>query len=221
MNRPPDPVDSDPKDRARAQSSVPVSRETEDRFALFVDELRRWQTIKNLVGPHSLKVVWTRHVADCAQLFGFAPKARHWLDLGSGGGFPGIVLGIMLAEVGGHIHLVESNSRKCAFLRAAARVSGAAATVHEGRIEATIERFTGNIDVVTARALAPLPQLLEWTKVLLRTDAIGLFPKGQDVDAELTLASKSWSIEADVAQSRTDVNGRILIVKRLNPRSES
>ena len=184
-------------------------------------ELGRWQVAKNLVSSSTLAEVWTRHIADSLQLFGLAPEAARWLDLGSGGGFPGLVIGICLAErPGGHIHLVESNSRKCAFLRHVARLTEAPVTVHAARIEDVIDDFTGQVDVVTARALAPLPQLLDWCKELLRTGAVGLFPKGQHLDAELTDSSRCWKIQASTVSSVTDGAARILMVRAAEKRAD-
>lgn len=211
----------DNSDRARALRLTPVSRETEERLALLVAELERWQAAKNLVSGATLADVWTRHVADSLQIARLAPDAKTWLDLGSGGGFPGLVIGICLAEIpGGRIHLVESNSRKCAFLRHAARLTGAPVTVHAARIEDVIGDFTGQVDVVTARALAPLPQLLAWCKELLRTGTIGLFPKGQHLDAELTESSRYWKIQASTVSSVTDGAARILMVQAAEKRAD-
>lgn len=210
----------DKGDRDRALRLTPVSRETQERLSLLVAELGRWQKAKNLVSSATLADVWTRHVADSLQLFKLAPDAKRWLDLGSGGGFPGLVLGICLAETGGHIDLVESNARKCAFLRHAARVTGAPVTVHAARIEDVIGEFTGKVDVVTARALAPLPNLLGWCKELLRTGTLGLFPKGQYLDAELTDASKYWKIQASTVTSVTDPAARILAIRGAEQRAD-
>ncbi|MBN9472147.1 MAG: 16S rRNA (guanine(527)-N(7))-methyltransferase RsmG [Bosea sp.] len=211
----------DNSDRLRGLSLTPVSRETEERLAILVAELERWQRAKNLVSTATLDEVWTRHIADSLQLFDHAPEARRWLDLGSGGGFPGLVLGIRLAEVGGHIDLVESNARKCAFLRHAARLTGAAVTVHAARIEDAMPQFLGKVDVVTARALASLPLLLDWCKELLRTGVIGVFPKGQHLDAELTEASKYWKIQASTFPSVTDSAARILVIRNAQKRTDS
>jgi 16S rRNA (guanine527-N7)-methyltransferase len=210
----------DNSDRQRGLSLTPVSRETEERLAILVAELERWQRAKNLVSTATLDEVWTRHIADSLQLFDHAPEARRWLDLGSGGGFPGLVLGIRLAEVGGHIDLVESNARKCAFLRHAARLTGAAVTVHAARIEDAMPQFLGKVDVVTARALASLPLLLDWCKELLRTGVIGVFPKGQHLDAELTEASKYWKIQASTFPSVTDSAARILVIRNAQKRTD-
>ena len=211
----------DNSDRQRGLSLTPVSRETEERLAILVAELERWQRAKNLVSTATLDEVWTRHIADSLQLFDHAPEARRWLDLGSGGGFPGLVLGIRLAEVGGHIDLVESNARKCAFLRHAARLTGAAVTVHAARIEDAMPQFLGKVDVVTARALASLPLLLDWCKDLLRTGVIGVFPKGQHLDAELTEASKYWKIQASTFPSVTDSAARILVIRNAQKRTDT
>lgn len=206
-------------DRLRAQALVPVSRETQARFAVLVDELLRWQRIKNLVGSDTLAHVWTRHVADSAQLLAVAPTARRWLDLGSGAGFPGLVVAILLVEEGrGEVHLIEANARKCAFLRAAIRATGAPADVHEGRIEALAHHFIGGVDAVTARALAPLPRLLMWTQELLQASALGIFPKGRDFEAELTEASRAWVLNAELHPSRTNPDGRILVISDLRAR---
>ncbi|MGI6246182.1 MAG: 16S rRNA (guanine(527)-N(7))-methyltransferase RsmG [Pseudochelatococcus sp.] len=206
-------------DRGKAEALAPffVSRETSDRLTILVHELRRWQTIKNLVGPGTLDDIWTRHVADSLQLFRCAPETRNWLDLGSGAGFPGVVLGILLREHGeGQIDLVESNGRKCAFLRHAIRATGASAKVHQGRIADILPMMkAGQIEVVTARALAPLHDLLSMAKDLLRSGATGVFPKGQDWEAELTEARKYWRITVDVQPSLIDSRGRILVVREL------
>ncbi len=185
-----------------------------------VAELIRWQNVKNLVSAQAFDQLWTRHIADSLQLLNLAPNARSWLDMGSGGGFPGLVLAIALSESKmAHMHLVESNARKCAFLRHVARVTGASVTVHQARIEVVAPRLAGQIEIVTSRALAPLARLLDWSNSLLTTGATGLFLKGQDIDAELTEASKSWKVTASKQPSVTDSNGRILIVRHLERRT--
>ena len=150
------------EDRLRALPLLAVSRETMDRFDLYVGLLQRWQTIKNLVGPGTMSSVWTRHIADSAQLAKFAPDARIWVDIGSGAGFPGLVIAILLADRPGfHMHLVESNGRKVAFLREVARTLALPVTVHDCRIEAAFSVLPEQIDCLTARALASLKELLE------------------------------------------------------------
>jgi 16S rRNA (guanine527-N7)-methyltransferase len=148
-----------------------------------------------------------------------APHARRWVDLGSGGGFPGLVIACALANTpGAEVHLVESTQKKAAFLRAAAAELALPAIVHAQRIEDFVRAAGKPFDVVTARALAPLDRLIGYAIPLLKKGAVGLFPKGQDVEAELTQASKSWSIEADLIPSKTDRQGRIVVVRRASKR---
>lgn len=190
--------------------NLDVSRETQEKLALLESELRRWQAIKNLVGPATLDQIWDRHIVDSLQLLDLAPNAKTWLDLGSGAGFPGLVLAIAGHERGLKVHLVESNSRKCAFLRHIARLTGVGAIIHEARLETVIDDFIGKADVVSARALASLTKLLEWTEPLLKAGTMGLFPKGRDADIELTEAAKRWKFKVDVLPSLTDSEARIL-----------
>jgi 16S rRNA (guanine527-N7)-methyltransferase len=192
-----------------------VSRETSAKLETLVAELRRWQTIKNLVGPATLGEIWSRHIADSLQLLDFAPSAKVWLDLGSGAGFPGLVLAIAGAERGLAVHMVESNSRKCAFLRHVARLTGVEAKVHEARLETIVPQFVGLADVVSARALASLTELLQWTEPLLKTGTLGLFPKGRDAVFELTEAKKFWTFDTEILPSRTDSEARILRITHL------
>ncbi len=193
-----------------AQNVGVVSRETTEKLRLLETELRRWQAIKNLVGPGTLDDIWTRHIVDSLQLLGAAPNAKTWLDLGSGAGFPGLVLAIAGQPQGLQVDLVESNSRKCAFLRHVARLTEAPATIHEARLETIIPQFVGRADIVSARALASLTKLVEWTEPLLKAGTTGLFPKGRDVDAELTEASRSWKLGTEILPSQTDSSARIL-----------
>jgi 16S rRNA (guanine527-N7)-methyltransferase len=203
------------KDRAVALQLVPVSRETAARLDVFATLLLRWQKAVQLVAPSTLPKLWTRHIADSLQIIEFVPGAKRWIDLGSGGGFPGLVVAIALAETPDAIvHLVESDTRKAAFLREAVRITGASAKVHHERVESAAERFAGSVDIVTARALAPLDRLLELATPWLSSGARGVFLKGQDVDNELTQAAKSWNIAAETFPSRTDPRGRILIIER-------
>lgn len=211
---------ADNPDREHAFRLTPVSRETQERLGILVAELKRWQQAKNLVSSATLDEVWIRHIADSLQLLDHVPRARRWLDLGSGGGFPGLVLGIRLAELGGHIDLVESNARKCAFLRHAARLTGAPVTVHNARIEDVVDGFVGKVEAVTARALAPLPLLLDWCKELLRTGVTGVFPKGQHLEAELTAAAKYWKIQATTFPSVTDSAAAVLVIGGVEKRAD-
>jgi len=174
------------------------------------------QKTLNLVASSTLPQLWTRHIADSLQLLALAPAARTWIDLGAGAGFPGLVIACALAETpGAEIHLVESTQKKASFLRDVARALLLPAIVHAERIEDFAARNARPFDVVTARALAPLDKLLAYAIPLLKTGAVGLFPKGQDVAGELTQASKSWSIEAELIPSKTDPRGRIVLVRRV------
>ena len=207
------------KDREAALALRPVSRETAERLDAFAGELTRWQTVKNLVGRGTLDRIWTRHIADSLQLLDLA-EGEQWVDLGSGAGFPGLVLGIAALDErpGMQVALIESNARKCAFLRHIARLTGAAVTVHQARLEDVIGPL-GSTNVVTARALAPLTDLIGWSEQLLKTGAVGLFPKGRDAAVELTEARKSWRFDADVFPSRTDSDARIIRVRSLHGQS--
>lgn len=201
------------EDRARALRLTPVSHETVVRLDQFVELFLRWHRAVQLVAPSTLAKIWTRHIADSLQLVDLAPNARTWVDLGTGGGFPGLVVAIALAERReALVHLVESDTRKAAFLREAARVTRAPARIHAKRIESAAEQI-GPVDVVTARALAPLPRLIELSRPFVAAGAVGIFLRGQDVDEELTQAAKSWKIQTKVLPSRTDPRGRILVVE--------
>lgn len=202
-------------DRARALRLIHVSRETEQRLDSLVALVIHWQNRINLVAPATLPDAWTRHIADSLQLLPLVEGAKLWVDLGSGGGFPALPLACALAErPGAHIHLVESNHKKAAFLREAARTLALPASVHAERIEDFAARFEPVADVVSARALAPLAKLLTYAAPLLKTGTTGLFPKGQDVEAELTEAAKYWTIDYELAPSKTG-SGQIVIVHRL------
>jgi len=204
-------------DKKRALELTPVSRETEKRLVSFVKALLLWQRTTNLVARSTLPQLWSRHVADSLQLLALAPDAKVWVDLGSGGGFPGIPIACALAETGGFVHLVESNSKKAAFLREAVRAADLPAQVHAVRIENFGESFKKKADVVTARALAPLKVLCDQAFKFIGQGAIGLFPKGQDVEAELTEAAKYWNVEATKVPSRTSPEGSIVVIHGLNP----
>ena len=206
-------------DRARALSVTPVSRETLERLDRFVALLLKWQRSTNLIATSTLGALWTRHVADSLQLIELAPAAKSWVDFGSGGGFPGLPIACALADTpGAAVHLVESNRKKAAFLREAARITGAPAVIHAMRIDKFVDGFRGHAEVVTARALAPLKVLLDECFTLVTSRALGIFPKGQDIGVELTEAATYWKIESDLVPSRTDPKGRILVVRALERR---
>jgi 16S rRNA (guanine527-N7)-methyltransferase len=203
-------------DRARAEALIgsSVSRETWSRLDGLVTQLLKWQVATNLIAPSTLGEIWTRHIADSLQLLTIVSTARSWVDLGSGGGFPGLVVACAMADhAGAEVHLVESSQKKSAFLREAARVLNVPAVVHARRIEDFVNAPVQSFDAVTARALAPLEKLLGYASPLLKKGAIGLFPKGQDVEAELTTASKSWTMQIEFVPSVTDPQARIAVVR--------
>lgn len=205
-------------DKAKALRLTPVSRETEARLDRYLDLLRQWQTKTNLVAPSTLPHLWTRHVADSLQLLRLAPAAKVWVDLGSGGGFPGVVLACALAETtGATVHLVERNSKKAGFLREALRITSAPGIVHATGIEDIVDRIEGPIDCVTARALAPLHQLIGLAQPLMRKGAKGLFLKGQDVESELTEATKYWNIKPLLHSSLTGGHSWIVELGQVEP----
>jgi len=209
-------------DRARALALTPVSRETTARLDCFVAVLLAWQRRINLIAASTEATLWTRHIADSLQLIPLAPEARIWVDLGSGGGFPGLVVACAIADQpGAEVHLVESNGKKAAFLREAARATAAPVIVHAARIEDFVQKPPPSVHVVTARALARLSELLGLAFPLLKKGACGLFPKGQDAADELTEAAQCWKIQASLMSSRTDPKARIVVVRGLEPRLRS
>jgi len=208
-------------DKAAALALTPVSPATQARLDRYVDLLLEWQAKTNLVAPSTLPNVWTRHISDSLQLLALAPSARAWVDLGSGGGFPGVVLACALAEnPGTMVHLVERNAKKAAFLREAIRITASPGAVHLADIGDTVDRITGPVDCVTARAVAPLHQLIGFAEPLVKQGAKALFLKGQDVEAELTESTKYWNINPHLHSSRTGGHGWIVeldSIERRNP----
>jgi 16S rRNA (guanine527-N7)-methyltransferase len=201
---------------------VSVSRETAQRLALYVALLTKWNATKNLVAPSTIREIWQRHVADSLQLVRHAPAAKIWVDLGSGGGLPALVVAAVLADVpGAAMHCVESKLGKAAFLREAARQMKVPVTVHADRIETVLAHWpeASKVDVVTARALADMTTLLDLANPLLKTGAVGLFLKGQDVGSELTQAAKCWKLNTITTPSATDGAGHIVTVRSAVPLS--
>ena len=248
-----------------------VSRETIARLSTYETLLRQWQKAVNLVASSTLDEIWHRHFADSAQLLPLAAAARTWVDLGSGAGFPGLIIAILLAESPSphsslewgegrgegqqhtpeqaaaphpsplpaeergegtraeptppRITLIESNARKCAFLREVVRQTGIGASVSVDILSTRIETAATQAslpasDVVSARALAPLDKLLGLAAALFTPVTVGLFLKGRDVAAELEAAKKAWNFNAELVPSRTDRDGRIVVVRNLEPKSE-
>lgn len=187
-----------------------VSRETLDRLTAYAALLEKWQSTINLVGASTLPDLWRRHMLDSAQLARHAPLNGRWLDLGSGAGFPGLVLAILGAA---DMHLVESDARKCSFLREAARLTGAHVTIWAKRIEAVPPLA---VQVVTARALAPVEKLLAWAAPHRDARTIHLFPKGRDADAELTALASRETLVVERHASASDPAATILVLRVKN-----
>jgi 16S rRNA (guanine527-N7)-methyltransferase len=194
---------------AAASGAAPAQVADLERYRALLAE---WNARMNLVGPATLADFWNRHAWDSAQLAGLAPQALTWADLGAGAGLPGVVLAILgKGRAGFHVHLVESMAKRCRFLAAAVETLALPATIHRARAE----DLDLAVDIVTARACAPLPRLLGYAWPYLRRGATGLLLKGQDVASELEEATKSWELTAEIVPSRSDPRGRILIVRRL------
>lgn len=190
-----------------------VSRETYGDLQRYVALLKQWQSRINLISPNTLSEIWDRHITDSAQIFALHPEAEIWLDLGSGGGLPGLVIAIFVKKRGhGWVHLVESNQKKAAFLRFVVQELALPAEVHARRIEDCIDSI-GQPDIITARALAPLDALLGYTNLLLKRGAAGLFPKGRDHQEELTEALRNWQFSYKLHPSVTDSKARIVEVR--------
>lgn len=203
---------------ARFQAVFGVSRETVEKLRTYEDLLRKWQKTINLVAPSTLPHIWHRHLADSAQLWTLRPHgAQTWLDLGSGAGFPGLVIAVLASEAGGTTHtLIESDSRKAAFLREVARTLGVAVDILCTRIEIReTHAMVGEINCVTARALAPLPRLVELAAPYFGPGTVGLFSKGRDVAAEIEQTRQDWDFSAELSQSVTDSNGSVVMLKSL------
>ncbi|WP_442957999.1 16S rRNA (guanine(527)-N(7))-methyltransferase RsmG [Phenylobacterium sp.] len=194
---------------ARAAGATPEQVRGLERF---LEMLAAGNEVMNLVGPKTIPDFWNRHAWDSAQLLALAPEARTWADLGAGAGFPGLVLAILgKGREGFHVHLVESMTKRCRFLQQVVDELDLPATVHNDRAE----NLKLAVDVVTARACAPLSRLLGYARPYLKAGALGLFLKGQDVASDLEEATRSWEYEADIVPSRSDERGRIVRVRRL------
>ncbi|MEM1399196.1 MAG: 16S rRNA (guanine(527)-N(7))-methyltransferase RsmG [Pseudomonadota bacterium] len=187
------------------QQITNVSRETLRRLRIYADLLGQWQSRVNLVGPRTIPDMWNRHFFDSAQLYALLPDGPvRMVDIGSGGGFPGLVLSIMgVADT----HLIESDQRKAVFLREVVRATGAAAEVHACRAEA-VTGLTG--DVVMARALAPLERLIPLVQRFVARGSVVLLPKGQHIDEELTRCAIPANIRLERIPSQSDPRGSIL-----------
>ncbi|PHY19267.1 16S rRNA (guanine(527)-N(7))-methyltransferase RsmG [Caulobacter sp. BP25] len=178
----------------------------------FQELLAEWNEVMNLVGPLTIATYWTRHALDSSQLLDLAPEASTWADLGAGAGLPGVVLAILLkGRAGAKVHLVESMAKRCRFLDVVAKDLDLPVQIHNARAE----DLKLKVDIVTARACAPMTKLLGFAEPYLRTGATGLFLKGQDVAAELSEAAKAWKFQSELRPSQSDPRGRIVQVKGL------
>ncbi|NTJ65269.1 16S rRNA (guanine(527)-N(7))-methyltransferase RsmG [Agrobacterium rhizogenes] len=193
-------------------NGVRVSRETQERLQHFAQLFQKWAKTINLVAPSTIDDLWRRHIADSAQIFQLHPASDHWVDLGSGGGFPGVITAILLAEKGaGHVDLVESNQKKAAFLRVCLRECGARGAVHAIRIEEAPVAIQ-TCDVISARALAELELLLDYAAPWLeRNENLRLFlHKGRDYERELQKARGRWEFDLVKHQSVVERDSVIL-----------
>ncbi|MEM7494169.1 MAG: 16S rRNA (guanine(527)-N(7))-methyltransferase RsmG [Pseudomonadota bacterium] len=192
-----------------AIAGLDVSRETLDALKLIVRELSDWRQKVNLIGPREVDHIWRRHIFDSLQLVPHLDLTKHVVDLGSGAGFPGLVIASLMGQPGGHVTMIESVGKKCAFLRDVSEKASLPTTILNGRVE----RY-GHIDAdfITARAFAPLPKLLEYASSWLERGAVGVFPKGRKWQEELTQTADYWTFKHEVIPSRSG-DGVILIVR--------
>jgi 16S rRNA (guanine527-N7)-methyltransferase len=199
-----------------------VPRETIHRLTCYAELLAHWQKSTSLVAASTLPQLWSRHFADSAQLLALAQNARLWLDLGSGAGFPGLVVAILEAgRPGFRMHLVESSRKKCAFLAEVARETEAPVEIHAMRIEELAEETPRLMpDVVSARALAPLPRLFELASPFFGPQTRGLFLKGEEAEAEIEAARQGWDFHARLHRSVTSARSHIVAIAELWPRGK-
>ena len=188
-----------------------------ERLQIYVDLVLKWQPAQNLIAPSTIPDIWVRHVVDSLQTQWSLPEAKTWVDIGSGGGFPGIVTAILLADVpNAHVHLIESNQRKAAFLRTALRETGSKGTVHPGRIESVAKEWCfGPVDAVSARALASLDLLLRLSEPFTAQGATAVFHKGQDFQREI---NDTWTFDLLERISLIDPTSRMLLFTNISAR---
>lgn len=202
------------EDRARALALAPSLAPRIAEFETYERLIRQWQKKINLVAAPTLAELWTRHFADSAQIYELEPRISRWADLGSGAGFPGLVLAILLKDQpDAEVHLIESDQRKAAFLRAVSRETGAPTKVHCDRIEVALPKLA-DLQGVTARALAPLPMLVDWSRDQLLKTAKGVFLKGEAWRDELTAIEPASNLNVQVIESRTNPSARIVVVAK-------
>ncbi len=201
--------------RHEALKLFPALAAIEAELEIYADLLKRWQAKINLVAGSTLNEIWLRHFADSAQVHAAAPHLTRWADMGSGAGFPGLVTALLLKPApGAVVHLIESDQRKASFLRAVSRETAAPAIIHAKRIETALPKLAGQVDGVSARALAPLPRLLQLAEKPLTAGAIGIFLKGEEWRDELTAVEALDSFACESAESRTRAGARIVVIRR-------
>ncbi|MDE1152585.1 MAG: 16S rRNA (guanine(527)-N(7))-methyltransferase RsmG [Micavibrio sp.] len=204
--------DLDPVDAAAFQRLTGCSDAQLADLTRFQALLAQWNEVMNLVGPATIPTYWNRHAWDSAQLLTLAPDAETWADLGAGAGLPGVVLAILLKDKpGAKVHLVESMAKRCKFLRVAADALELPVEIHNARAE----ELDLKVDVVTARACAPMVRLLGYAQPYLKRGATAWFLKGQDVATELSEAAAYWKFESTLRPSLSDPRGQIVQVKGL------
>lgn len=207
-------------DRESAFEACPNLRSIIADLETYERLVRLWQPKINLVSNQTLPQLWTRHFADSAQLLQIFPAFTRWADLGSGAGFPGLVLALLLKNrPNAIVHLIESDQRKAAFLRAVSRETGAPAEVHCGRIEEALPLLRDQIDAISARALAPLPQLIGWSREHLLKSVVGVFLKGEDWRSELTAVTSIDNFQYNCFVSRTNPAARVVAVVSPNQKA--
>lgn len=194
-----------------------VSRETVEKLGALEQMVGAWTASTNLIARSTLGDIWVRHILDSAQLVPMADRGRSWLDLGSGGGFPSLVVAILGHENGTYVHMVESNAKKVGFLRTVIGRLGLPAEVHHMRIESVPPRRI-QVDVITARALASLRQLLEWSEPWLDAETVALFHKGRDYEREIAEAAVAWDSMLLIHPSAIEADSVILEVRSLRRR---
>lgn len=200
-------------DRQRALELAPELGRSRKELEIYEHLLLRWQPRINLVGRSTLEEIWTRHFLDSVQLAGFAGLDRRWADLGSGAGFPGLVIALLQQKrVVGEMHLIESDKRKAAFLREVSRETGAKAHIHNARCEDVLSEIQP--EVVVSRAMTDIGQLIAYAQPFVEKGGVGLFPKGRDIVSELTKASIPSNFKIVLNQSRTDPEAAIVQVLR-------
>ena len=210
---PPDALPDQAAARERFRRETGADAAAMERMDAYYALLAAWSGRMNLVGPSAMAEFWERHALDSAQLLAHAPDARIWADIGAGAGFPGLVLAILLQDRPGvAVHLIESMAKRCHFLRTVSVALNLPTQVHNARAESL---NLSPVDVVTARACAPLPRLLEYARPLLKGPAIALFLKGREAETELSEARKAWRFTASLSPSISGADGRIIRLERL------